>query len=375
MQKSHVFFEALFGRESTAAGNADFLKALVEEHPYFTPAQFYLLAGSESGAATDPQQQAKTALLFNNNYWLNYQLQHFGITEQAVPGTPGDNINAFTNTHNAVVEDVHSAENSLEPVATETIVDNHPEPVINIEAGVADPISTAGNEPEPEAQPDAGQQSIELTAATFPAISADDIAVVNDINIELPADDETSTGTEDSSLLEQLADEPETTEDAFIAEEPLLPVNDPAPEPAAAILNAEQQAAPAVQNEAGSDPLLFEPLHTTDYFASVGIKLSEEIKPADKLGQQLLSFTDWLKTMKKLQHSTTRLNTTAEAEMQVQQLAEKSNSNGDVITEAMADVLLQQGRRDKAIEMLEKLSLLNPAKSAYFATRIQKIKE
>jgi hypothetical protein len=35
----------------------------------------------------------------------------------------------------------------------------------------------------------------------------------------------------------------------------------------------------------------FEPLHTSDYFASQGIKLSEEVQSSDKLGKQLKSFT------------------------------------------------------------------------------------
>jgi hypothetical protein len=46
-----------------------------------------------------------------------------------------------------------------------------------------------------------------------------------------------------------------------------------------------------------------------------------------------------------------------------------------VITEAMAEVLLQQGRQEKAIEILEKLSLLNPGKRPYFAAKINQIKD
>ena len=46
--------------------------------------------------------------------------------------------------------------------------------------------------------------------------------------------------------------------------------------------------------------LVFEPFHTVDYFASQGIKFKEEEKPKDKFSQQLKSFTDWLKIMKRL---------------------------------------------------------------------------
>jgi len=40
----------------------------------------------------------------------------------------------------------------------------------------------------------------------------------------------------------------------------------------------------------------------------------------------------------------------------------------------MAEVLVKQGKSEKAIEMYQKLSLLNPSKSAYFAAKIERIK-
>jgi DNA-binding SARP family transcriptional activator len=55
-------------------------------------------------------------------------------------------------------------------------------------------------------------------------------------------------------------------------------------------------------------------------------------------------------------------------------LAEKSNIETEVITEAMAEVYLQQGKISKANEVYEKLSLQNPAKSTYFAGKIENLK-
>ncbi len=121
------------------------------------------------------------------------------------------------------------------------------------------------------------------------------------------------------------------------------------------------------------DTISFEPLHTTDYFASQGIKLSEEVRSDDKLGKNLKSFTEWLKTMKKI-HPENMEPPSAQTEVSIQQLAEKSNTENEVVTEAMADVLIQQGKRDKAIEVYQKLSLLNPLKSAYFAAKINNLK-
>ncbi|MDQ2862518.1 MAG: hypothetical protein M3R50_02505, partial [Bacteroidota bacterium] len=48
------------------------------------------------------------------------------------------------------------------------------------------------------------------------------------------------------------------------------------------------------------EAVAFEPLHTVDYFASQGIKISEEFLQNDKLGSQMKSFTEWLRSMKKL---------------------------------------------------------------------------
>ncbi len=47
----------------------------------------------------------------------------------------------------------------------------------------------------------------------------------------------------------------------------------------------------------------------------------------------------------------------------------------EVFTEAMAEVYLKQGMREKAIEIYQKLSLQNPANHITFADKIQQIKE
>ena len=122
------------------------------------------------------------------------------------------------------------------------------------------------------------------------------------------------------------------------------------------------------------EPLLFEPLHTTDYFASQGIKLSEEVQQGDKLGKQLKSFTEWLKTMKKV-HGDKLPDQSIAVDIAVQKMAENSNKEQEVITESMAEVFHQQGKNRKAREVYEKLSLLNPSKSAYFAAKIEFLKE
>ena len=119
------------------------------------------------------------------------------------------------------------------------------------------------------------------------------------------------------------------------------------------------------------EPLVFEPFHTVDYFASQGIKPSVDDVPKDKFGKQLKSFTDWMKTMKKI--SPTEIAKDAGAEKNVEHMAAHSVEEARVITESMAEVWLKQGNSEKAIDTYRKLSLQNPAKSAYFAAKIERI--
>jgi len=127
---------------------------------------------------------------------------------------------------------------------------------------------------------------------------------------------------------------------------------------------------PAVQEN--TEEMIFEPLFASDYFASQGIKLSDEVKPGDKLGKQLKSFTEWLKTMKKV-HEQKQATGNEPVDVAVQKLAEKSNEEAEILTESMAEAYLQQGKAKKAREIFEKLSLFNPSKSAYFAAKIDRI--
>ncbi|MFZ9388643.1 MAG: hypothetical protein ACO25B_12255 [Chitinophagaceae bacterium] len=128
--------------------------------------------------------------------------------------------------------------------------------------------------------------------------------------------------------------------------------------------------------KSGGEELLFEPYHTVDYFASQGIRFKEEEKPQDKFGRQLKSFTEWLKTMKRLPVSEIAEAASEPAsEKKVEEMAEKSLQDREILTEAMAEVWEKQGNTLKAIEIYSKLSLLEPAKSTYFAAKIEVLKK
>ena len=122
--------------------------------------------------------------------------------------------------------------------------------------------------------------------------------------------------------------------------------------------------------EIDNKELTFEPFHTIDYFASQGIQFKLEEQPTDKFGQQLKSFTEWIKVMKKLPLAEIGKTVDPREEQKVQQLASYSLAQGDVVTEAMADIWIKQGNHAKAREVIHKLSLLDPSKSAYFAAKL-----
>ena len=119
-----------------------------------------------------------------------------------------------------------------------------------------------------------------------------------------------------------------------------------------------------------------DPYHTIDYFASQGIKLDFDQNPQDKLGKQVKKFTQWLRHMKKLgPEDAIETLKDEQAESHIQHIADSSNTAREVVTEAMAQVLEKQGKKEKAIQLYTKLSFFNPHKSAYFADKINKLKE
>jgi hypothetical protein len=155
--------------------------------------------------------------------------------------------------------------------------------------------------------------------------------------------------------------------------QPVQPITAAPPvELAAETVRAPATAQPPLDKK--EDVLVFEPYHTVDYFASQGIRFREEEKPVDKFGRQLKSFTEWLKTMKRLPAGETNTQLTSGTVAEVDQMAETSLKERDIVTEAMAEVWEKQGNITKAIDIYGKLSLLDPSKSAYFAAKIAALK-
>lgn len=299
----------------------DFLEQVTKEHPYFAPAHFFLLQLLNETNADFEKQAATTSLLFNNPHWLNFQLQKLGATA----GKEAPVVAMY-----ASKETEHILEPAIEPAASNTEL---PEPL-----QVKEPFTYTEEEVSV-----ADNNLQEVTNISAPEIKMETVT-------EQPAElmPENTDNDDDNAVL--------IAEEVLSTEPPALKID-----LGASIKSAENENAPA-----------FEPMHMVDYFASQGIKLSEEVQTADKLGRQLKSFTEWLKTMKKVHSAETAVSGN---EVAVQAMAEKSNAENEVVTEAMAAVFAQQGKQGKAIEVYEKLSLLNPGKSTFFASQIEKLKE
>lgn len=151
------------------------------------------------------------------------------------------------------------------------------------------------------------------------------------------------------------------------------PATDPLPQ------DEGPHVAPAIPGNVEDDrPIVFQSYHTIDYFASQGIRLQPSDLAQDKLGQQLKSFTEWLKSMKKLSVATAdpaKETDPEEASLRnrVASIAEHSLEDKEIITEAMAEVWAKQGAVQKAAAIYEKLSLQNPHKKTYFAAKIKQL--
>ncbi|MBL7763974.1 MAG: hypothetical protein JNL23_11160 [Chitinophagaceae bacterium] len=305
------------------------LEILADKYPYFGIAQF-LLAGKlkQEGAEAYKKQVQKTSLYFTNPLWLDYTLNNEPASLQPSMEVPATKVHSLTEEELKFAPKVEDL-----PVQEEAVFQ---EVSTTIETpAVEEPATLTQSEAIPEAVTEP------ITEAT---VAAENITTVQEEYTE-PVQQEGTLSTE-----------------AIKEDEPALPEMKIAP------LKMEPLPDPGA-------PLVFEAFHTVDYFASQGIKLKMDELPKDKFGQQLKSFTEWLKVLKKTTPTEIAKQVDKKTEEKVITLAEHSLENRDVVTEAMAEVWIKQGNRQKAIELYNKLSLQNPAKSSYFAALIEQLKQ
>ncbi len=388
--------KSIFQKESLEDCSLEELQSAARQYSFFTPAQF-LLAGKLKSADENlyKEQLQKLSLHFSNPLWLDYLLNgnkkeiiaEIAIVEKNQEGMESNeeinielqseipvqseelvnesqNVNSFLETTilEKKQEDIETSNEEINielqseiPVQSEELV-NEPQNVNSFDATnlveeKQEDIETSSEEINIELQSEIPVQSEELGNEPQNVNSFDATSLVGEKyeNVEM-SDVEAPISTKSESGISEL------TEVGVNESEISIP------------------ALPDSKQEPAETELTFEPYHTVDYFASQGIKFVPEEKPADRFGQQLKSFTEWLKTMKRLPQTEAIKIPDVSSEEKVQQLADHSISEGEVVTETMAEVWLKQGNKQKAIETYNKLSLLNPGKSAYFASLIEQLK-
>jgi hypothetical protein len=339
---------SIFQKDSLHDCSVEELESLARQYPYFTPAQLLLAEKLKSVDENRYKEQLqKLSLHFSNPLWLDYLLNgHDGVSviepedRSEAPETPAPEI----------------AQQAIEPPPEQTFIKSEPEIIEPIKEEIVESISVALE-----------------TAADSSMIEPDhSIEAIPGEKVENASLDTTQPGDE---AIAGSADElpEEESRETFAEETP------DSAAPTSIGLDEEQDSAPLhiptpnMQKDPTETELTFEPYHTVDYFASQGIKFVPEEKPADRFGQQLKSFTEWLKTMKRLPSVEIKMADPSVDE-KIQRLADHSITEGDIVTESMAEVWAKQGNKEKAIEIYNKLSLLNPDKSAYFASLLDQLK-
>lgn len=336
----------LTGKHDLHDVSIDELKRIAEQRPYFSIAQ--LLLAKKMKMEDHPeflQQVQRTALYFPNTHWLHYQLNN-GF----------DQHNNEMITRDQAVEERVAIEDR--PVIEEIPTTRYEEPVIKaIEPVGSTTEETVSHEEKIDTDGTQEEDQAEVIAPTL-----------EQWNNEQGPDDVMETTSQQEEGMDD--DAYDTSADADVS----VP-SDEASSKLADMIQQQMEAFKAPVEEDAKLPIETEPYHTVDYFASQGIKLSAAQLEQDQLGSKVRKFTDWLKQMKRVQPIPQDLGTDPELETVVQDIAATSNEAREIVTEAMAEVLIKQGKHQKAIKLYEKLSFLYPDRTAYFAAKIKELKE
>jgi hypothetical protein len=354
-QSMQPAIQHLFQVSNLDAVSREQLEKFVEEYPCYGFGH-YLLSRKLRTENTDDFLTAarKTSLYFSNPFWLQWMLE-----------------NAEPAHREAAPEPIHVDLVHAEPIRDEEppfVVDETDQPWPAMETPEV-PAETTALEIDPEVPQVPQVPDVPAAAAELLFESIQKAKALRESIIKINEDFQSHNGQPDAPIRDEEA--------PFVLDEPNQPA--PAPEP---VYAEPTTVAPVVDIPAPSviettvvaeTTPLFEPLHTIDYFASQGIRLTLDENPTDPLGRQLKSFTEWLRVMRRLPQKDREIVPDRVVEQTIQNFAAHSIEGKEPVTETMAEVLAKQGMPERARLVYEKLSLLNPDKSAYFATKIEQL--
>ncbi len=397
-----------FQRDSLDSLSENELRYFIKQYPYFAPGHFLLakklqIAGEKRAFE---REVSVTSAYFTNPAWLQYILRddvltdHDAVDEKVVAAVPSkqaplhpadleksvdDSDPIPAPEENVTAEQEKIAEKRLEHSSELT-----QEEVEEIKAADADPVNdvTVGNDPAnniaivdhpPSEDVDsaAPEEPTEATTETqtHQFVVSDSANTISELSE--PGNNEPGSDGQVGDAAIQTA-----TEEAAAREADAEPVAEAAVpetiEPPTEVNTQAEKLSRVLQNDANpsqsnNELIAFDPYHTIDYFASQGIKLRLEDFNKDKLGQQLKSFTEWIRSMKRLPVQTQEENKGDSEQHSIRKIAEHSVEGKEVLTESMAEVWVKQGNFEKARQIYRKLSLQNPSKSTYFAAKIDQL--
>lgn len=315
------------------------IQNLSEKYPWFSVVHAIQSKKSYSNTNSNNKKQLqKTSIYFNNPLWLQYQLLKDGSfeIEDKKEFAETQLLPSLENVNKEEVEQIQEEINTKEQHQIEEVV-NKETALDNIQT---EPTSLSANDEIATNNLD-DTLFIEENKEEIEIISVNEKPLMNDL-LEAEANDTEMKGLNEEEIELPKFNYTPLTEDQ--------------------LKNAELEIA-------------VEPYHTIDYFDSQGIKVNLDEGKQDKLSHQLRRFTDWLKHMKAIgTEDALEAIKDPQLEATIQGIAEVSNASREIVTETMADVLVKQGKTDKAIQLYIKLSFLNPGKSPYFASKIQELK-
>lgn len=246
--------------------------------------------------------------------------------------------------------------------------------------------------PAPPAQPAAREPKIHVAVPKTPeaAPAATVTAPAHNTEVELTVTDNDVVATQPEAPVNTPQQETPAVQIPVqpIAQAPVQPqVSAPADIPAPATADSDPiRIFPLDTSGTEETSLTFQPLYTDDYFAYKRLKEPEHAEQLSEKGAaEMKSFTSWLREMKhtfaekasKQWYHQQMHRSYEDADPEVSEKVEKMamdsiTLNDDIVSETLAEIWARQHQYQTAIHIYQKLSLLNPNKSAYFA---QKIKE
>lgn len=350
------------------------LKSLASQYPYCQNLRFLLLKKCVFENNEDCSENLQLAATFSNDRKLLFNQ----IRKQTLADSKGDDL--LLKNNQLETETITKAEKILEEATpSEENIENLTSDLVYNREELTNPDQQTETLIEEDSKIEAGNDLPEEEPVYFEELEND--AEIEDITEEL----ETEYDFENISTLAQ---EPEEDYENVISFEELIELElsntfkktSESSDPAA--INESSAEKFVISNEKSPDkkkvkaPKKKKPHPTPKSSFGSWVKQFQEPETEEKAGKKKEKKKDKKKPAKKLNVSKkdkTKKNS-KKGKKKIAFAEQSLKESSDVVSETLANLLASQGSFEKAIKMFEKLSLIFPEKSSYFADQIKKLK-